>query len=31
MSIIPYVIEQTSRCERNYNIFSGSSPTELFF
>lgn len=31
MSIIPYVIEQTSRGERSYDIFSGSSPTELFF
>ena len=31
MSIIPYVIEQTSRGQRSYDIFSGSSPTELFF
>ena len=31
MSIIPYVIEQTSRGERSYDIFPGYSPTELFF
>lgn len=31
MSIIPYVIEQTSRGERSYDIFPGCSPTELFF
>lgn len=31
MSIIPYVIEQTSRGERSYDIFPGSSPTESSF
>lgn len=31
MSIIPYVIEQTSRGERSYDIFSGCSPTESSF
>lgn len=31
MSIIPYVIEQTSRGERATTFFPGSSPTELFF
>ena len=30
MSIIPYVIEQTSRGERSYDIFSRLL-TELFF
>ena len=31
MSIIPYVIEQTSRGERSYDIFPGASPTESSF
>ena len=31
MSIIPYVIEQTSRGERSYDIFSRLLSTELFF
>ena len=31
MSIIPYVIEQTSRGERSYDIFSRLLPTGLFF
>lgn len=31
MSIIPYVIEQTSRGERSYASSPGYSPTELFF
>ena len=31
MSIIPYVVEQTSRGERSYDIFPGCYPTGLFF
>ncbi len=31
MSTIPYVIEQTSRGERSYDIFQGYYRTELFF
>ena len=31
MSTIPYVIEQTSRGERSYDIFQDYCPIELFF
>lgn len=31
MSTIPYVMEQTSRGERSYDIFSGCYQTELSF
>ena len=31
MSIIPYVIEQTSRGERSYDIFSRLLSDRLFF
>lgn len=31
MSLVPYVIEQTSRGERSYDIYSRLLKTELFF
>ena len=31
MSLVPYVIEQTSRGERSYDIFSRLLKTELYF
>ena len=31
MSLVPYVIEQTSRGERNYDIYSRLLKTELSF
>lgn len=31
MSLVPYVVEQTSRGERSYDTFPGYSPAGLFF
>ncbi len=31
MSLVPYVIEQTSRGERSYDIYSRLLKTELYF